>query len=127
MSATVLLENLNQQYLVIGNGKLVKQEHILFGCFSANSVQRFVSPKRYHRAFLYYGAFGYFLIYHFEIHKINLERHIGTVSQLRMEIVFAVVDVNAFQDKLYSETLSPDMLYNTLVLFVNGFQKQACQ
>ena len=44
-----------------------------------------------------------------------------------MEIVFAVVYVNPFQNKLYSETLCPDMLYNTLVFLVNGFQQQACQ
>ena len=39
-----------------------------------------------------------------------------------MEIVFAVMYVNAFKNKLYTKTLSPDMLYNTLILFVNGFQ-----
>src|SRR5690554_7687879 len=44
-----------------------------------------------------------------------------------MEIVFAVVYVNPFEDKLNTETFSPDMLYNTLVFLVNGFQKQARQ
>ena len=57
-----------------------------------------------------------------KIDKVNVKRYIGFVSQFRMEIVFAIVYVNPFQNELYSETLCPDMLYNTLVFLVNGFQ-----
>jgi hypothetical protein len=52
------------------------------------------------------------------------KRHIAFVSQFRMEIIFAVMDINPFQDKLNAETFSPDMLYNTLVFLVNGFQNK---
>jgi hypothetical protein len=37
------------------------------------------------------------------------------VCEFRMEIVFTIMDVNSFQDKLYAETFRPDMLYNAFI------------
>src|SRR5215207_62383 len=100
LPASVFLENFNQQYLIIGNGKLVQKEYVLFGFFTANYAQRLVASKRSDRSFLYHGTFGHFLIHHLEINKINLERNIRAVCQFGVEIVFTVMDVNSFENKL---------------------------
>src|SRR5690606_7864282 len=90
LPATVLFKYFDNQNLIIRYRELVKQEYVLVGGIARDFVKRFVHTQWYHRLFLHYGTFRYFLIHDLEIHKVNLKWHIAFIAQFRMEIEFTV-------------------------------------
>ena len=86
-----------------------------------------IGTERKNHLFLNGGAFRHFLIHDFEGDKIHIERHVGRVLNLRVEIQQPVVRVHPTQQVLDAEGLRPDMLDFTLVVLMDGLHNQVYQ
>ena len=120
MSASVLLVQLHDEALVVGNGKLRHREDGALVRLSGHARGVVVGTQRENDLLLDGRSLSDLLIDDFERDEIHVERHVGGVLDLRVEIEQSVVRVDAFQGILNPETLAADMLHFALVLLVDG-------
>lgn len=97
MAASVLLVQLHDETLVIGNGKLRHREYGALVPFSGHARGVVVGTQRENDLLLDGRALGHFLIDDFERDEVHVERHVGGVFDLGVEIEQPVVRVDAFQ------------------------------
>ena len=97
MASSVLLVQLHDETLVVGNGKLRHREDGALVPLSGHARGVVVGTQRKNDLLLYGRALGHFLIDDLERDEIHVEWHVGGVLDLRVEIEQAVVRVDTFQ------------------------------
>lgn len=120
MASAAFLVQFHHQYLVGRDGELVKRKYGAFLLVSCNHSGIVVSPERKNNILLNGCTLHHLLIHDFESHEIHLERHIGRVPDLRVEIEQPVMGIKPAQEVLDAESLASDMLDMASVLLVDA-------
>jgi len=113
--------------LVFGNGEFLHREDGAFVLVACHTGSVVIGTERENYLLLNGSPFGDLLIHDFERDKIHIERHVGRVLNLRVEIQQPVVRVHPTEQVLDAERLRPDMLDFTLVVLVDGLHYQMHQ
>ena len=127
MTAPVLLVQLYNKTFIVRDGELVEREDgalVLLSCYARGVV---VGAQGEDDLLLHGGTLGDLLIDDLERDEVHVERHVGAVADLRVEIEQPVVGVDTFEEVLNAEALAADMLHLAPVLLVDGFHNQAYQ
>lgn len=125
MMASVLLVQLHDKALVVGDGELVEREDGALVPLPGYARGIVVGPQREDDLLLHGGTLGDFLIDDFEGDEVHVEGHVGAVADLRVEIEQTVVGVDAFEEVLNAEALAADMLHFVPVLLVDRLHDKA--
>ena len=97
MAASVLLVQLHDETLVVGNRELGERKDGALVPLSGHARGVVVGTQWENDLLLDGRALGHFLIDDFERDEVHVERHVGGVLDLGVEIEQPVVCVDAFQ------------------------------
>ena len=105
MATAVLLCDLDNELLIVGDSELLHSEHRalrLLGVYHRHIV---LCAERLDLLLLHGGTLHYFLVHYLERYIFNIKCDIGSILQFGVEVKQSVVGIDGFQEELHPETL----------------------
>ena len=118
MAAPILLVQLHDKAFAVGDSELVEREDGTLVVLPGHARSVIIGTQGKDNLLLYGRALGDLFIDDFECDEIHVERYVGGILYLRVEIEQAVMSVDAFEEILNAETFTSNMLHFALVLLV---------